>query len=762
MVGATAATIIAGRAYVLIEAVDKTGRVLKAIGAALTKMRAHVPTLKKILDLINRISLKLMQIARQLDQIGGKMMGRGMRMIFGGMMAAYPVASAVRQYRDFSDAWLALRGVLGKSEDDMGRLKKKILDLGASTSYMSTEIAEAAEVLARGNFNINEIEASLESVLNLGRAGKVDLPSAANSMTKIIRAFRLEATDAKMVADQLFQASREGVADVPELMSALSFVAGTAENTNLKFSETVGVLAQLANNMLVGTKGGTAFNNMLLRMGTKADQVKEKLGIDVFDKDGALKEPMILLTEMISKIRQMPEEKRIDLVSIFNVRGQRAVNAMEQIEEIIEKIERIEASTDEGDGLGAAKVAADVMDSEIGGSIRKILSYFNNFAIAWGSTFVDPIMRFEKKLKPFLKNLGEWVKRHKELSKAVLKALVGILAFGVGLVALGLALKVAAFAFGTLATIISAGLFLAPLALKLVAILGYFELMTLLPGKIGDAFRALENTALKAFGEIWDIATKAFGAIAEFIMKGDVDAAMNVLVISLVSILDVGLANMKIAWVEFTSFIKIAMQEAAGGVHVIWNNMVGRVAKEILRLAELYGVANKVFKWFSGVDYQAEIARAKQLGNNPLMAEEIIDEETDKKNVDVVNERTKAIREINEARDAALRAAEEKIRKAKEAVDKSIAAGRAKSPWEDDEVTLEGEGKDVVPTSDAQRKSELASRGQVSGLEQGTLEATRKAHDNQQKMVNGINRVANHAGAIVGILRDSLPDTEMA
>ena len=124
---ATTRGVEAGRAFVLIEAVDKTSKAIKKVSANLTNLGRQVQDL-------------------------------GKQFIFLGTAIAIPLISSINAAKNLSDELLALKAVLKADNNTIKDLEKTIRNLGKTTSFTSIQVAEAATNLARGGFSSAEIE----------------------------------------------------------------------------------------------------------------------------------------------------------------------------------------------------------------------------------------------------------------------------------------------------------------------------------------------------------------------------------------------------------------------------------------------------------------------------------------------------------------------------------------------------------------------------------------------------------------------------
>jgi len=396
----------AGRAFVLFEVLDKTAKGMKAIAGR-----------------IDRMSQRIGQIGRQLTFLGAAM--------------AVPFTIAINSAKDLTDELLKLKAVLQADVTTMVRLEKRIRGLGKTTSFTSIQVAEAATALGRGGFSSQEIEDSLENVLNLARTGSLEMSRAATIMVDSIRNFGLSAKDSEQVADSFFVAATKGTVTVEELAQALKFSGGSGAELGISLNEMLAVLSQLSKAMLKSTIGGTSFNQMLLAVGKNANKLEE-IGIEPFTDTGQLKEPLKLFRELALALKSMTPAERLPVMAdIFNVRGMRAAGAMARMMDSID-----EAFLAIETGATRAAKASKIMDSGIGGSIRRLISATTDLQESIGIAFTESFQRLEKAVIPVINRLSDWAAENKELFIQVAKIVVGITTLGVALITISGALAI--------------------------------------------------------------------------------------------------------------------------------------------------------------------------------------------------------------------------------------------------------------------------------------------------------------------------------
>ena len=728
---AGANVVIAGKAYVLIEAVDKTAPGIQAVGAAISRLGRFIPTLKNLRMQFTAIIRSITNLSRRLQEIGGSMIWRGFALKMASLGLAMPFARGINQARDFHEAMNGLLAVLGATGDEAANLEKLVRQLGRSTSYTSSEVAMAGQELARGGFSIEEVEASLGAVLDMARAGQVDLPMAARTMVRSIRAFRLSASEARVVADMFFAASREGTATMYELASALSFSSGTAEQMNFSLAQTLGILAKMANQMLVGTKGGTSLNQLFLRLATRARAVKKQLGVDVFNLSGETRNPMELLSELQKAMKGMSTERRLGIVEqIFNVRGARAAaTILKEMDEIAAAIGRIENSSGE-----AAKATAR-MDEGWPGIMYRMQGALEELGIALGDSILGPIQRLETAVTPFIGALSDWVQRNNDLFVSLLKVVGGLMALSWALIVTGIAIKVVSIALGGLATLL--------ILVRSLLLIG--PILAVLAVAFKDTFEFFSGEA-----------ARAYKAVVDLFRQGKIEQAMQLITNAISGIWKGLVLEIQIKWTEFTNYFKLAWIGATfalskamvGAVYGIQRLFYALLSTIYSSISWLFQKAADIAKYAGATDTQRTLLHWRQ--NFAQSAAKTAGQAADANRMGlgataILNEeQAKEEAKLVDSLDALRKELEENRRRVAQTIDQAIWGANLPR----DEMAMAG--GIMMPTFELQDaiKKVAKAGAPVEGLEFGSREAATKKFDTEKRMAHSMERTAKNTDRI--------------
>jgi TP901 family phage tail tape measure protein len=379
---------------------------------------------------------------------GNTLSGIGARMVGLGAAASLPFAGALKQSADFQDTMSAVGAVTGATGEDFEALKKKALDLGASTSFTAQQVADGMQALGQGGFSVEETMQGIDGVLLLARAGMLDLGDAASITVAVLRSFKMPTSEASKVADILAKAANSSNASVSSLGEALSTVSGIAAGVGVSLTEVTAAVGVLADRGMDGSEAGTALRRVLIGLSQEQKKLKA-LGVEVKDpKTGKLKPLKDILADLKVGLAGMDDtEKLSKLTDIFDVFGANAVfqlmNADDSLEKLTETL---------GNSTGAAKDAADKMDDNLGGSFRMLMSAVEGVALAMGQALTPELRKLMEWLTGLASGLGSAIQRNEQWVVAIAKAVAGTVLAGGAFLALGLSLQMTAIAVGGFAS----------------------------------------------------------------------------------------------------------------------------------------------------------------------------------------------------------------------------------------------------------------------------------------------------------------------
>ena len=161
--------------------------------------KAYVELSVQEKNVVSKIQNRLADISSRLDTFS-KNAAQKIADVF---VIGAPVAAATKLFANFDDQMRIVAAVSGATGKAFEQLTDKALELGRTTSFTASQVAEGMAGLGRAGFRSNEIENSIASVMALSKATATDLAVATDIAGNALRAFGLNTEDMTRVCDVL-------------------------------------------------------------------------------------------------------------------------------------------------------------------------------------------------------------------------------------------------------------------------------------------------------------------------------------------------------------------------------------------------------------------------------------------------------------------------------------------------------------------------------------------------------------------------------
>ena len=254
---------------------------------------------------------------------------------------------------EFSKAMSGVGAVSGAVGEELAALTESAKELGSTTAFTATQVAELQTELAKLGFSTQEILDATGATLDLAASLDISLGEAAQIAGSTLRSFGLEANETQRVVDVLAASASKSGLDFSALTEALKNVAPVSAATNVSVEETVGLLGILAD---VGLKGGTAGTGL-----AKAFIELNKKGIP--------------LNDALLKIKNSSN----GLNTAMDLAGIVGGKALTSLAGKIPEIDKLTQSLN--DAKGAAKGIAETRLDNLAGDTTKLSSAWEGFLL---------------------------------------------------------------------------------------------------------------------------------------------------------------------------------------------------------------------------------------------------------------------------------------------------------------------------------------------------------------------------------------------
>ncbi|TMN23156.1 phage tail tape measure protein [Lentibacillus cibarius] len=522
-----------------------------------------------------------------------------------------------------------VQAVTGTTGDNFKELKGLARELGRTTQYSAVEAGQGMEFLARAGWNNQQIMKGLPQVLNLAKAGALDLGSASDIVSNIMSGFGASAGEAQRYVDVLAKASSSANTDVNQMGEAMKYVAPVANDLGLSVEETASAIGVMSDAGIQGSQAGTTLRQGLLKLSSPTKQAKglmDELNMSFFNAEGQMKS----LPEIISTLEQgmsgLSQEQRTQALSTMF--GAEAVSGFSAL--LNRGSEETGAFTKELQNAdGTAQNMAETMGDNLQGRLKELWSQITDIGISLGQSLTPYI----EKAVSWFSQLADWVSNLSGKVKAgilvfgvlatvlpPLLAVIGFMVQGVGLLA-GAFTAISAPVLAVIAGVVALGVALGVLWNKsetfretVKQVFTKIKEVVLSAMKTVGSFLKSKLNQIKKFwdengSQILKAVENAFNgikAVIEFVMpfiKGVIKYVWNAIKGIINGALDAIMGVVKIFTGLFTGdFSKMwegVKQLFSGAIEFVWNLMnlsfVGGIKKLIL------GFTKKIWSWIKGL-----------------------------------------------------------------------------------------------------------------------------------------------------------------
>ncbi|MGC6377746.1 phage tail tape measure protein [Bisgaard Taxon 45] len=369
------------------------------------------------------------------DKISGGAMKAGLASgaILGAEVAM--LKPAMEFEKSFSKVQALTRLDKVKDAETIKALRDQAINLGATTAFSSSEVADAQGYLAMAGFTPEQIQASLKSVLNTALASGVDLARVSDVASDISSGFKIPASEMGRVADVLTLTFTTSNTSLETLYETMKEGGPIMTSLGQSFESSAAMAGLLGNVGIKGSSAGTALKNIGLNM-INNKQLK-KLGVQVQDAKGNMRQIPEILADIKKKTDKMGTAQRSNVIK--NIFGKIPVAAaMELISQADGALQNYENSIKNASGT-VDKVSQTMADN-LSGDIKSLLSAKEALGISIFDQNNTLLRGFTASLTEMLRGMNEWIKANPELAKTIFKLITFTALFLGGLSTLGLIL----------------------------------------------------------------------------------------------------------------------------------------------------------------------------------------------------------------------------------------------------------------------------------------------------------------------------------
>lgn len=352
--------------------------------------------------------------ARQSRALRDSVVRHGRRMAQAFALAGAAAAAAIIKVGvDFEQAMANIGAVSNATAEQMERLERRARQLGATTAFSATQVAEGMTILAKAGLTVEENISAVEAVLKLAGSEMGDMAQAAELIVGTSRAMGIGFDQAARVANTFAAAAQNSQINIERLQDSMKFAAPVARDFGISFEAATAAVATLVDNGLQASQAGTALRKVLGELQRRGGQ----LG-DEFETLDLRTESLADLMVRLAKAGHAGQQAYTD----FDLRAASAVTTLAANADRLREVEKAVTSTN-----AAWKAYARQQDTTAG-AWKRLRSALEEVAIGifkvWGRDLKERLDDAAKWISSNVGTIQRWAVEHRkaiETSVALLR-----------------------------------------------------------------------------------------------------------------------------------------------------------------------------------------------------------------------------------------------------------------------------------------------------------------------------------------------------
>lgn len=388
---------------------------------------------------------KVKEVGEKIKDVGDKIAGFGKEMT---TKVTLPIvaagAKAAKSFYAVDKTMVLTNETMGNTAEQAQMLDSAMQDAARNSVYGMDEAATATLNFARAGLTAEEAANTLAPAMALaaGEGGNLDTVSA--GLVATINGFGDSFANASEYADTFANACNNSALDVDSLSESMSIAAPIFKTAGYSVKDAALYLGTMAN---AGIEAGEAANSLktgiarLVKPAKEGAIAMEKLGIEVTNADGSMKDTITIQSELHDAFSQLSESEQIAAASAIFGKNQMS----KWLALINTAPEDVKALADEIGVEGTAMDMASAMMEGQAGSIERLKSSIDVLMYSLGKIVAEY-------LQPLVDKLQELTDKFQALDEEDKKRIVQIAAI---VAAIGPALVIIGKVIAAIGTIIS-------------------------------------------------------------------------------------------------------------------------------------------------------------------------------------------------------------------------------------------------------------------------------------------------------------------
>jgi len=311
--------------------------------------------------------------------------------IFRGITGA--IGGAVKGLVSYNKEMAKLFAITNASKKDQQALRDTAEQLGKTTAFTATEVAQLQQEYAKLGFSVSEINAMSKATVDLAVFTE-DTAQTAQTAGATLKAFGLQAKDSQKLIDLMAASFNKSALDLTKFQESMKLAAPIAKAFGITVEETTAMLGTLANVGIAGSLAGTGLRNMMSQLADESSNVSQVLGGTATNFEE--------LVDLLVKAKERGQEFNEDALKNLD---QRVKGVVINLVNNVDALKNL--NTEFGNVSGTAKKMADDAIDNLAGSFTLLNSALSGLVNDKGSGVYQLLNKVIKGAIPVVEWLGK-------------------------------------------------------------------------------------------------------------------------------------------------------------------------------------------------------------------------------------------------------------------------------------------------------------------------------------------------------------------
>lgn len=244
------------------------------------EIRANTDTLKKFDDALGRNFRNVGNYQSALKGATGATFKLGTA-LGAGFLGVQALANGIKEgfqaFVGFEFAIAKVGAVSGATRSELLALENNARDLGSSTQFTATQVADLQLEFAKLGFTAKEIVNVTGATLDLATATGESLAKSAAVAGTTLRGFGLDVMETGRVTDVMAKSFSSSALDLDSFKESMKLVAPIAKSAGVPLEQVTAMLSSLADAGIKGSAAGTSLRRILTDMSATGKPASEAL-----------------------------------------------------------------------------------------------------------------------------------------------------------------------------------------------------------------------------------------------------------------------------------------------------------------------------------------------------------------------------------------------------------------------------------------------------------------------------------------------------